>query len=184
MSALHRMTAALWLFLAVGAVAAAAPLPRFSQQTDLPAYGLTLPVMQSARIDAPMPPEVVRYQWSDGVRSWTEDRSDPFALWRGLQRVALWHDRFGNELLLACATHFPPGGFEHPHVTEAEFEAWCLDGAHQVPEQPSADAMTAWVEAYDPGVIAGAPRRMQNLSWSCSIPPCVTHATSGAKPSI
>lgn len=162
MSALHRMTAAFWLFLV--AIAAAAPLPRFSQQTDLPAYGLTLPVMQSARIDAPMPPEVVRYQWSDGVRSWTEDRSDPFALWRGLQRVALWHDRFGNELLLACATHFPPGGFEHPHVTEAEFEAWCLDGAHQVPEQPSADAMTAWVEAYDPGVIAGAPRRMQNLS--------------------
>ena len=144
--------------------AQAASLPRFSESVPFPLFGLEFPMFQHAKQEAARPAEILRYRWTRGEETWTEERSDPLALWRLDQRMGVWRNQDGYEISIAAVTLFPPLDFPEKHVTEDAFLAWAAAEESAMPETVSAEQLRTWADAYEPNGVGGNPVVRQGMN--------------------
>ncbi len=156
--------AAVVLLVLQGLFAQAASLPRFSESVQFPVYGLQLPMFQRAKQEVARPAEIFRYQCRRGEETWTEERSDPEALWRLDQRMGVWRNQDGYEISIAAVTLLPPSGFSEQHVTEEAFLEWASAEESAVPEMVSPEQLRAWADVYEPNEVNGNPVLRQGMN--------------------
>ncbi len=121
---------------------------RFTSEATLDSISIILPVIRNARENPPKPLEITRWSFSDGQKTWTEERARVPELWIESQHAAGWLDLDGgNVQILARITKMPPQGLEE-QATREVFEAKMSSPVYDIDANTGESELAKWMAAF------------------------------------
>lgn len=153
------LVATLSFFILSGAGSAYAQV-RFSSEATLYPISIILPVIRNARENPPKPLEIMRWSFSDGQKTWTEERARVSELWMESQHAASWLDLDGgNVQILARMTKIPPQGIGEQATREA-FEAKISSPVYDIDADADESELAEWMAAFCGNRVDGMPQTL------------------------